>query len=119
MSRRLLLDEHFRAGVAERLRAFGHDAVAVQEQPDWCGASDAELFDYAAAEGRRIVTENVADFIPLLRQAVEAGRPAAPLLLTTSRRFPRHKAATGQLTAALAAWLDRSDHPRPTEDWLT
>jgi predicted nuclease of predicted toxin-antitoxin system len=119
MSRRLWLDEHFRAEVAKSLRQRGYDVAAIQEQPDWLGASDAELCAYAAADGLRVVTENAPDFIPLLRQTVESGRPAAPLLLTSAHRFPRRKAATGQLTAALAAWLDRPDHPRPLEDWLT
>ncbi|MCL2850447.1 MAG: DUF5615 family PIN-like protein [Micrococcales bacterium] len=112
----LLLDEHFPALVAESLRAQGFDVRAVVEEPTLVGLPDATLFALAASRGWRIVTENVRDFRPLLAAALAAVQPYAPLLLTTARRHPRHLAAVGALTQALAAWL-REHHPGP-EQWL-
>ncbi len=66
---RLLLDEMFPPAVARALREQGHDVVAVLEVTDLVGASDVELFSWAQQERRAIVTENVADFLALERDA--------------------------------------------------
>lgn len=71
--------------------------------------------------GRRIVTENVKDFRPLLHRAEAVGTPTAGVLFT-SGRFPRGRRHQGRLIAALDAWLvdaaaTRSD-PFPLEGWL-
>lgn len=69
----LVLDEMHAPAVAQALRKLGHDVVAVAEEPDLRAMTDPELFRWATERGRRVVTENVKDFRPLLRQAVEAG----------------------------------------------
>lgn len=117
---RLLLDEHYGAEIAERLRADGHDVVAVLEDPDLRGQPDFELFRRAAAEGRRIVTENIKDFRPLLAQAYTTGDPVARLLLVSPRRFPRGTGnRTQAIVAALSLWLSQPEvDARPDEDWL-
>lgn len=66
---RLLLDEHFPRRLAEVLRGRGHDVVAVTESPDLRGLPDADLFARAHAERRAVVTQDVADFSVLLREA--------------------------------------------------
>ena len=98
------------------MRDVGHDVVAAIADPGQRGASDPELFQHAAADERRIVTENIKDFRPLLLQAVTAGSPAAPL-----HRFPRGRGdRTAAIVAALRVWLHRPDAgQRPLEDWLT
>lgn len=82
------------------------------------GASDPEIFRWAAEAGRRVVTENIKDSRPLLVAAIVANVRAASLLLVHPRRFPRgsgDRAAT--IVAALDAWL-RAARGRPPEDWL-
>lgn len=115
----LLLDEMHAPVVAAALRERGHDVVSVAEQDGLRAISDEELFRWAAEHGRRIVTENVKDFAPLMRRAEESGQPATPVLFTSSRAFPRSRRNPGPLIAAIDAWL-RSPNvtQRPVEDWL-
>lgn len=121
MTVRLLLDEHYSDDIAEALRRLGDDVAAAVADPELRGASDEELFDHAAADGRRIVTENVKDFRPLLLRAIATGSRPAALLLVPPRRFPRGRGdRTATIVAALHGWLERPDvGRRPLEDWLT
>lgn len=116
----LLLDEHYSQAIAAALSAQGHDVLAVVSSSDLRGSSDPELFRWAAANGRRLVTENVKDFRPLLMEALAAGTAFAPLLLVPPRRFPRGRGdRTAVIVAAIHAWLVRPDAKRrPAEDWL-
>jgi hypothetical protein len=115
----LLLDEMHAPVVAAALRERGHDLLAVVEQDELRTLTDEELFRWAAEHGRRIVTENVKDFAPLLRRAEELGHAAAPLLFTSSRSFPRSRRNPGPLIDALDAWLrSAKSDPPPLEDWL-
>ncbi len=119
MSVPLLLDEMHATAVAAPLRDRGHDVLAVVEQDELRALTDEELFRWAAERGRRIVTENVKDFAPLLRRTEELGQPAAPLLFTSSRTFPRSRRNPGPLIDALDAWLRAADFDeRPLQDWL-
>jgi hypothetical protein len=114
-----VLDEMHAPAVAQALRKLGHDVVAVAEEPDLRAMTDLELFRWAAERGRRVVTENVKDFRPLLRYADEAGQAAAALLLTSSRSFPRSRRNPAPLVDALDHWLRLADvATRPDEDWL-
>ncbi len=119
MSVPLLLDEMHATAVAAPLRDRGHDVLAVVEQDELRALTDEELFRWAAERGRRIMTENVKDFAPLLRRTEELGQPAAPLLFTSSRTFPRSRRNPGPLIDALDAWLRAADFDeRPLQDWL-
>ena len=122
---RLLLDEMHAPALAVELRRRGHDVVAVAEEPSWRAMTDEELFRLAAPGqpealgGRRIVSENVRDFRPLLRRAEEAGTPTAGVLFSSSRRFPRRRRNPGPLIEALEMWLTLAEAgPPPLEDWL-
>ena len=121
MTVQLLLDEHYAEAIAAGLRATGHDVVATVSDADLRGSSDPELFRHTAGDGRRIVTENIKDFRPLLLQAIATGSPAAPLLLVSPRRLPRGRGdRTAVIVTALRAWLDHPDAARrPIEDWLS
>jgi nucleoside-diphosphate-sugar epimerase len=115
----LLLDEMFSAHLARTLRGRGHDVVAVVENPELRALSDADIFAWAASHGRRILTENVKDYRPLLLAAQESGAPCAALLLTSSRTFPRSRNNPGPLTEALGTWLeDSGTEVRSVEVWL-
>lgn len=116
---KLLLDEMHAPVVAQRLRDSGHDVASAAEEPSLRAMNDDELFRWAAGEGRRIVTENVKDFRPILVAAEQASQPTAGLLLTSSRLFPRSRRNPGPLIAALEHWLTAKDvGDRPVEDWL-
>lgn len=115
----LLLDEMHAPVVAAALRDRGHDVLAVAEQDELRALTDEELFRWAADHGRRIVTENVTDFAPLLRRADELGQHAARLLFTSSRTFPRTRRNPGPIIDALDAWLRAAQTSQPpVEDWL-
>ena len=111
---RLLLDEMFSAVLAQGLRERGHDVLAVVEDPQLREVPDDVLYEIASAAGRRVVTENIKDFRPLLASGEGQG-----LLLTTRGRWPRSRRDPGPLLAALDDWLVRSEaRPPPLEDWL-
>ncbi len=118
MTERLLLDEHFPPVLAQKLRKAGFDAVAVSELPDLQGAADEQVYQVAVAQGRRVVTENVRDFRPLLMVALSGDNPYAPLLLTTARKYPRRISALAALDEALSVWLEKTDPPKHPEEWL-
>ncbi len=113
----LLLDEMFSPVIAQQLRDRGHDILAVAADPTLRAMDDAELYEWARADGRRVVTENAKDFRPLLWG--EGGNAGPGILLTSSRTFPRSRRATGLLVAALEGWLHQPGaSSRPAEDWL-
>jgi len=117
---RLLLDEHYSDVIAVALRERGHNVMSVVADVGLRSASDAELFRWAADAGRRIVTENIKDFRPLLMAAMGSAEPVASLLLVPPRRFPRRSGGrTNAIVVALAAWLEKAGaQDRPAEDWL-
>jgi hypothetical protein len=120
VSRRLLLDEHYSESIAAALRERGHDVVAVVADAEISGASDSQVYRFAAEAGRRIVTENIKDFRPLLMAAMSADAKIAPLLLVHPRRFPRGRGdRTAVIVNALDTWLQREQVDVPLwEDWL-
>jgi Domain of unknown function (DUF5615) len=97
-----LVDEMFAPAAAVLLREkYGHDAVHVSET-GLQSAEDAQVAAAARAEGRAVVTENVADF---------AAERDVVLVFVLKRNLP----AGGGQAAALAAVLDRwaHDHADP------
>lgn len=97
-----LVDEMFQAATAALLReTYGHDAVHVMEV-GLRAADDAAVAALARAQGRAVVTENVADF---------ASERDVVLVFVLKKNLP---AGRGQ-AAALAKVLDRwaQDYPEP------
>ena len=97
-----LIDEMFPVAAAEILRTkYGSDAVNVAEV-GLRAAADAQVAAAARAEGRAVVTENVADF---------AAERDLVLVFVPKKNLA---AGAGQ-AAALARDLDRwdTDHPDP------
>jgi predicted nuclease of predicted toxin-antitoxin system len=90
---RLLLDEHLSPLIAEALRKRGHDVVAVADDPALRGMDDGELFAHAVEQRRGFVTNNVADFVLVLREWSSAGRDHYGLLLTSDESMPRARRA--------------------------
>ena len=74
------LDENLPKQIAERLRQRGFDAVSAQEVGNR-RISDREQLAYATAEGRCLVTKNIAHFIGLSRNAIARRQSHAGIIL--------------------------------------
>jgi hypothetical protein len=109
----------FSPAIAAALRDLGHDVIAVAENADLRAMGDEEVFAWATAQHRWLLTENVKDFRPILLRALQAETSATGLLCTSNRAFPRSRKNPGPLIQALDAWLLNGlpEHPL-TEDWL-
>ena len=95
-----LIDEMFPLAAAELLHdTYGRDAVHVAEV-GLRAADDAQVAATARAEGRAVVTGNVADF---------AAEREVVLVFVLNRNLP----AGGGQAAALARILDRWAHDFP------
>lgn len=69
---RLLLDEHYPGWLAEGLTKEGIDTVAlIAHRPELRGADDRSVLEAATAEGRMVVTEDVATFAVAIRAVPE------------------------------------------------
>lgn len=114
---RLLLDEMHAPGIADRLSAESFDVIAVAAQPGLRGTPDADLLALAAAEGRALVTENVADFMALASHWASTGASHAGLIFTHPRTFDRASRAYPQnLARALRQFL--VDPPVTGSSWI-
>ena len=102
---RLLLDEHYAPTIAETLRGPGHDVVSVTDRGDLRGVGDRELWRRAAAEARSLVTENVGDFMPLVREAAASGERHFGIVFTSPRSMPRAAATIGLFVEGLERLL--------------
>lgn len=70
---RLYADEQFPRPIVEHLRNLGHDILTVQEAGQ-AGASDPEVFEFAIADNRAVLTQNRRDFVKLHRtQSAHSG----------------------------------------------
>jgi Domain of unknown function (DUF5615) len=111
---RLLLDEHYSPKIAEELRKRGHDVVSVPERDELRGLGDLELWNRASAEARTLVTENVADFMPLVRGAAATGERHFGVVFTSPHSLPRAQRTIGAYVEALGTLL----RDRPADDAL-
>ena len=105
---RLLLDEHYSPKIAEELRKRGHDVVSVKER-DVRGLGDLQLWNSAVSEGRALLTENVADFMPLVRNNAAQGDRHLGVVFTSPRSMPRGVGTIGLYVEVLDAFL--REHP--------
>jgi predicted nuclease of predicted toxin-antitoxin system len=115
---RALLDEHLSPHIAELLRQAGHDVIAVSEREELVGRSDRAIFEFAAAEGRAVITNNIKDFRPLAAEWLAAGRSHPGLILLPSART-RTRAAAPLLADSIADVLRA--HPQGvagSERWI-
>lgn len=102
---RLLLDEHYSPKIAVELRKRGHDIVSATERDDLRGLGDRELWNLASAEGRALMTENVADFMPLVREAASDGGQHFGVVFTSPRSLPRGPRTVGRYVKTLGRFL--------------
>ena len=85
MNLRLLLDEDVHLPLAAALRQRGHDAVHVGETARF-GRSDNDQLEFAASEGRCLVTFNVGDIVRLHNRWLGAGHEHAGIIV--SKQLP-------------------------------
>lgn len=103
---KLLLDAMFSPIVAAQLREREWDVIAVIADPQRYAARDVEVLAWALDEERALVTDDVADFMPIHAAYGSAGRTHAGLIFTSNRRFPRSQPSTlGALVTALDRFL--------------
>jgi hypothetical protein len=111
---RLLLDEHYSPKIASELREGGDDVASVTERDDLRGLGDRELWSFASAEGRGLMTENVADFMPLVREAAAQAERHFGVVFTSPRSLPRGPRTIGVYIERLERFLC----DRPADDAL-
>lgn len=103
-----LIDEMFGSRVAELLRdTHGYDAVHVDEI-GLRAHSDAEVAAVARAEGRAVVTENVADF---------AAEPDLIVVFVRQLRLPPAGAQAAGLAKLLDRWAAATPQPYVGPHW--
>jgi predicted nuclease of predicted toxin-antitoxin system len=82
---KLLLDAHISGRtVGEALTERGHDVRALASESELEALSAPEVLELAAAEGRILVTANIRDFEPLLREWASESRPHSGVILVLS-----------------------------------
>lgn len=108
---RLLLDANLSPrGIASRLRAAGHDVLALAEDAALEGLDDPAVLELAASQNRVLVTRNSRDFAPLAREWAEAQRSHPGIILIWSLDHSQFRLIAGGIESHL---LHRS---RP-DDW--
>ena len=109
---RLLLDAHISGRtVGKALVEGGHDARALDSEIELEGFSDPEVLELAAAEGRVLVTANVRDFEPLLREWAGEGRSHAGVVLV-----PR--SVRNESFGVLISGIERTIADAAQEEWV-
>lgn len=118
---RILLDAHISGRtVGKALIEGGHDVRALDSEIELEGLSDPEVLELAAAEGRVLVTANIRDFEPLLREwAGERRTHAGVILVPSSVRNEAFGVLISGVGKTLAdttqdQWVDRVEWLRRT-----
>jgi predicted nuclease of predicted toxin-antitoxin system len=108
---RLLLDANLSPrGIASRLRAAGHEVLALAEEPALEGLDDPVVLELAAGENRVLITRNCRDFAPLARECAEAQRSHAGIILIWTLDHSQFR--------QIVEGIERCLHQRPKqEDW--
>jgi len=109
------------AAVVEQLRRRGRDVVAVTERKELRTLADSAIFAEAQTDRRAVVTENVADFVPIADAADQRGRPHHGLVLIDPAKFPRGDRRTvGRLVRELERLMAEfpQDEAVSTRHWL-
>jgi predicted nuclease of predicted toxin-antitoxin system len=119
---RLLLDEQYSRQIAEQLRERGYDVIAVKEQAELEGIDDERLLRRARDEGRALLTNNVSDFVLLLRDWTRQGDEHAGMIFTSDESMPRSRGTIGLYLKQVSKLLDANpadDAFRNRVEWLT
>jgi hypothetical protein len=119
---RLCLDEHYSPQIAAQLRERGHDVVCVKERPELVELSDSELLSHMQGEHRATLTENVGDFMPVIRTMGAAGESHYGVVFSANASMTRHRRTIGVFVEALERLMQQHPGDRDFVDrvyWLT
>ena len=119
---RLCLDELYTPLIAAQLRELDHDTISVHDRGCLLGTPDRELLELMAAEGRALLTANVADFMVLVSRLALEGRDHHGVLLTSDAAMPRSRNTIGLYVRTIDRYLvahPTEDALRNRVDWLT
>jgi hypothetical protein len=95
--------------IAERLRSRGHDVLALDEQRELDGLADQDVLALAALESRILVTFNVRDFAPIMREWGEAQRSHAGGMMLVGIEQNQFGLIIDRISATLDAWPAQED----------
>jgi Domain of unknown function (DUF5615) len=118
---RLCLDEHYSKAIAGSLRERGHNVDCATERPELVSAADADLWARMQEERRTLLTEDVADFMPLVTSHVEAGESHWGIVFSNPRSMPRGPGTIGLFVERLDALMkqhESDDAFRDRVEWL-
>ncbi len=101
MTFRFLFDEHVSKPACDALQKRGCDVVHVLDVGLGC-ASDPEVFAYAAAQERLVVTRNYRDFVKLVEAYHARGQRCTGVLLLP---VSLSQADVGAHVRAVEAWV--------------
>ena len=102
---RLLLDANVSTeGVGRLLAASGHDVGALDQEPGLDALDDADVLALATSDGSILVTHNVVDLPPLLREWLSAGRSHSGVILVHGVDHTAHELVAG----GVERWLRRN-----------
>ena len=83
---KLYLDHDLSYHLAVQLRARGYDAIGAWEVGN-AGLSDQEQLEYAAGQGRVLITCNAQDFVPVYLDWWNAGRHHSGIVTSEQLEF--------------------------------
>ena len=102
---RLCLDQHYAPQIAVVLRERGHDVIAAETEEELRGLPDAELLAFCVRDRRALLSENAADFMPLVHQLAARGDEHYGLVLSSPASMPRGAGTIGLFVEALERLL--------------
>ena len=118
---KLALDHHYSPAIAAQLRANGHDVVAAIEM-GWETEGDESLLSLCHSEQRALLTNNVADFVAIIRRWAVEGRSHSGLIFTSDTSLPRGRSTIGMYIELLQELLNSNVRSSAFVDrvhWLT
>jgi hypothetical protein len=111
---RLCLDQHYAPQIAAALRGHGHDVISAEAEEELRGLSDEELLAFCVRGRRALVTENVADFMPLVHRLAERAEEHHGVVFSSPASMPRGAGTIGLFVEV----LDRLLRDCPADDAL-
>ena len=109
---KLAIDHHYPTAIVEQLQMMGHDAVAAIER-GWHREPDEALLALCVAEQRALLSNNVGDFMIIVRSWAVRGQQHSGLVFTSDTSLPRTHATIGRYVKLIDAFL--SENPKPDD----
>lgn len=99
---RVCLDQHYAPPqIAAALRERGHDVIAAEAEGELRGLPDEELLAFCVRERRALLSENAADFTPLVHQLAARGDEHYGLVFSSPSSIRRGAGTIGLFVDSL------------------